>query len=139
LITKIAVFVFKAVLVAFVATCISGLPVAILLTWGMRPDYVANAVLSCLYISALGNFVIGLPIALAVFPFARGDLRLAKLVVIANVFGMAFVALVTAQGDFFVTLFYGIPILLAANTFAVVGWRLIIRPTYQTLEHAPAK
>ncbi len=51
-----------------------------------------------------------------------------RILLLANVTASVIVLALTAIGGLFVTIFYGVPILIAANAFAIAGWFIVIKP-----------
>ncbi len=116
----------RAVAVALIATLCSGLPMAVLLT---DPASNFSATGGYLLIALVGNLILGLPVSLLAFHLVTvKSLTLSSLLMIANVVGFALVIVVTALGGAFATIFFGIPILLAANAFAFGGWFIVVKP-----------
>ncbi len=88
-----------------------------------------------IYVALIGSFGVGLPVAALVYWFARRELlrRPALVFLFANLAG-AILALTSALlGDLFGLWAFGLPSLLAANTFAMLGWLWIIRPAREAL------
>jgi len=98
-------------------------------------DALALSLVSAI-VSAIGNFVLGVPIALAVLYFLKpAQMRLSTLLIAANVIGGFLAFLTFAVG--LLPLFYilGLPILIAANAFAIFGWFWVIKPKAELGSH----
>jgi len=102
---------------------------AILLTIGMEVELAIPLALRLLLLPFLGCSILGLPAALLVFKFVQ-ELNLQKLLLFANSIGAALAIVVTLVGGGFAAFFYGLPILISANAFAIFGWHLIIKPSH---------
>ena len=77
-----------------------------------------------------GNLLIGLPVALLVYRMARNspDFGLWHLVGLANAIVLCLVIVLFSAGGAFGVIFFGIPMLMAANAFAIMGWFLVFKP-----------
>jgi hypothetical protein len=120
----------KAALVALIAAVCSGLPMIALLTWDMDAGLRLTSGFGFLVLALFGNFLIGLPIALLTYRSIRDEESFGRwhLIGWANLIASMIVLALTAIGGLFVTIFYGIPIFIAANAFAVAGWFIVIKP-----------
>lgn len=120
----------RGVLVAIIAAFCSAMPMIMLLTWDMDDGPRASLSGGLMLIALAGNFLIGLPISLLVFRYLRRaeQLTMRRLLLLANVTSSVIVFALTAIGGLFVTIFYGIPIFIAANAFAIAGWFIVIKP-----------
>ncbi len=121
----------RAVLVTLLAAVISGLPMATLLTWGMEPGLRLFAAARLFLVAIIGSFLIGLPISLATYGLLNSNQQCGvwTLVVIGNLAAIALALLAGSAAGIFGLVFYGIPILIAANVFAVAGWFIVMKPT----------
>jgi hypothetical protein len=63
---------------------------------------------------------------------ASADAGLGKILVVANGVAILLVFLVMVAAGAFGAFFYGIPIVIAANVYALAGWRWIVRPDRST-------
>ena len=121
----------RIVIVALLATMISGLPTTYLLTGDAAANQVLTSGMRYMRLALFGNIFIGLPVALVVYYNVRAlpKFGLVKLVIFANSVVGAFVAIMSAIGGNFAFVFLGLPVLLAANAFAFFGWFLVLKPT----------
>ncbi len=95
-----------------------------------------NIQLFWLQISLLGSFAVGLPVALLVYYLAAPQLaqRPATIFLIAALAGVMMILTCAVFGDASSMVLFGIPSFIAANTYAVLGYFLIIRPMRQTAD-----
>ena len=123
-------FILKAIFVAIIAALVAGIPMVVLLTWGMDANLRLSAGLRLLPIAFFGSFLIGLPVALLTFSRIRNRdiFGLGKLAMLANLVALGLVLLFYALAREFGVIFYGIPTILAANAFAISGWFVIVKP-----------
>jgi hypothetical protein len=119
----------RAVLVALIAAACSATLMIVLLTWDMDSGLGLSLVPGFLVIALVGNLLIGLPIALLTYWCIRGrqDLGLWHLIGLANLVTCVFLS-VLATGGAFGLIFYGIPIAVSANVFAIAGWLIVVGP-----------
>ncbi|HQV02727.1 MULTISPECIES: hypothetical protein [unclassified Novosphingobium] len=117
-------------LTATIASVLSGLPMTVLLTSGGDPDYILSAATVYMGLAFAGSFLIGLPVALLVYRLARDfqDFGLWHLAGLANAIALCVGLVLFTGGGAFGVIFLGIPILLAANAFAIAGWFLVFKP-----------
>jgi hypothetical protein len=117
-------------LTAAIASVCSGLPITVLLTIGGEPDYILEASVKYMGLAFGGNLLIGLPVALFVYRMARNsdNFGLWYLVGLANAIALCFVLVLFLTAHAFGVIFLGIPILLAANAYAVAGWFFVFKP-----------
>ncbi len=101
-----------------------------LLTWDMDHGPNISFTSGVVLIALVGNFLIGLPTSLLAFYYLRKDeqISMRKLWFLANAIASIIVFALTGIGGLFVTIFYGIPIFIAANAFAIAGWFIVIKP-----------
>ena len=120
----------RMALTATIASVFSGLPMTALLTIGSDPDYIFAATSRYMGLAFAGNFLIGLPVAFLVYRMVRGspDVGLWHLAGLANLFALGLVFVLFVTGGAFGVVFLGIPVLLAANAYAIAGWFLVIKP-----------
>jgi hypothetical protein len=120
----------RSLLVTLIATALTGLPMAVLLTLEMDADLKLFQGAKYVFISLLGNLLIGLPMALFCYCFVlrAKDIGLGKLLLISNAIAIVLGFILFILGGNFSLLFLGLPVWLAANTFAVVGWFLVVKP-----------
>jgi hypothetical protein len=121
----------KVFLVAVLAGLASGLPIATLLTWDLDFGLRLNAIARLLSLAMVGSFLIGLPVSLLTYQLLKADQQfgIRTLVLIANVAAVIVASLAGAAAGVFGLVFFGLPILIAANVFAVAGWLFIVKPT----------
>ena len=117
-------------LTALAAAALSGLPVALLLTIDAPIEYKAPAIARYLVLALAGNFLIGLPLAYWVFVALRDnpDFGMGSVIIIANAIAVIGLLLLIMIGGAFAAVFLGIPVIIAANAFALVGWFLVFKP-----------
>jgi hypothetical protein len=113
------------------AAVVAWLPMAILLTQDTDSDLAIGLAARLLLLPMIGSFLIGLPLALLVLR-QSSNLHFRKLLMIANGAGMALVFVSFLFGHVFGAFFYGLPSILAANAFAILGWLLIVRPSLRS-------
>ena len=120
----------RGVLVAIIAAFFSAMPIILLLIWETGDVSRVSQTSGLMVIALAGNFLIGLPISLLVFRYLRRaeQLNMRRLLLLANITSSVIVLALTAIGGLFVTIFYGIPIFIAANAFAIAGWFIVIKP-----------
>jgi hypothetical protein len=116
-------------LTATIASLVSGMPMTVLLTSGGDPDYVLSAATQYMGLAFAGNFLIGLPVALIVFRLVRGlqDFGLWQLAGLANAIALVVVLVLFIGSGAFGVIFLGIPVLMAANAYAIGGWFLVFK------------
>ena len=127
----------RAVYVAVIAGVIASVPIAILFSIGMDAELIFTAAIRFLAFGIGASLLVGLPIALLVFQFIRRDpnFMLHDLVLIANGTGIILATIAGIWSDWMGVFFIGIPTIIAANVFALLGWRKILEP-YQAEQHA---
>ncbi|MGB3806093.1 MAG: hypothetical protein WA936_02730 [Erythrobacter sp.] len=88
-----------------------------------------------LYVALIGSFGVGLPVAGLVYWLARRELlrRPGLVFLIANLAGAVLALTAALLGDLFGLYAFGLPCLIAANTFALLGWLWIVRPAREKL------
>ena len=97
----------------------------------------SDALMLPLEFSAIGNFLLGVTISLTVLYFLKqGQVRLSTLLIAANVIGGILAFLTFAVGLYAGFLFLGLPILISANAFAILGWSWVIKPKTGLGSHA---
>ena len=121
----------KAVLIALIAAAMAWLPVGIMFTAEMGPENVVTGLTGPLFgFAMLGSFAVGLPVALLVFWLAGGQLA-QNPSILAMVIALSCVMLLLASfviGGVPVMFLYGLPCVLAALTYGVLGWLWILKP-----------
>jgi hypothetical protein len=120
----------RFILVAFIAALCAGIPMATILTTGMPENLKLVAGPRLLLLAASGSFFIGLPVAIVTFLSMRNDhgLTIEKLLRLANVAAMALTVLVSVFAGAVGFVLIGLPIFVAANSFAIAEWFIIIKP-----------
>jgi len=119
----------RAALVALIATACSAIPIIALLTSEMEAGPSLTSGFGYLVIALLGNFLIGLPIALFTY-WCIGEsknLGLWHLIGLANLVACISLLLL-ANGGAFGLIFFGVPIAISANVFAIIGWLVVVGP-----------
>ena len=127
----------RAVYVAVIAGVIASVPIAILFSIGMDAELIFTAAIRFLAFGIGASLLVGLPIALLVFQFIRRDpnFMLHDLVLTVNGTGIILATIAGIWSDWMGVFFIGIPTIIAANVFALLGWRKILEP-YQAEQHA---
>jgi hypothetical protein len=120
----------RSLLVALIATAVSGFPMAVLVTLDVDQNLRLVQGIYLVFIPLLGNLLIGLPTALLLYRFVwrSKEIGLCKLLVASNAIAIVFAIILLVLSGTFGLLFLGFPIFLAANTFAVAGWFLVVKP-----------
>jgi ABC-type tungstate transport system substrate-binding protein len=120
----------RSLLVALIATAVSGFPMAVLVTLDIDQNLRLVQGIYLVFISLLGNLLIGLPTALLLYRLVwrSKEIGLCKLLVTSNAIAIVLAIILLALSGTFGLLLLGFPIFLAANTFAVVGWFLVVKP-----------
>lgn len=128
------VLIGKSVAIAVVAALVAWLPMAVLVTWDMDLELRVPTAIRLLSVSLLGTLAIGLPVTLLTYFLARKELEKSFKTVLltANLAGIVMLLVTTVLGNLFGGFVFGIPSILAANTFAVLGWFWIIKPHRKT-------
>lgn len=103
---------------------------ATLLTWDMDPELRLFVAARLFLMAITGCFMIGLPISLATYGLLQNNHQygLWTLVLIANLAALALAFLAGSAAGIFGLVFYGLPIFIAANVFAVAGWFIVVKP-----------
>ena len=120
----------KSILIAACAAAIAWLPVGIMFTAEMGPEIVMSGLGLLFKFAMLGSFAVGLPIALLVFWLAGGQLA-QNPSILATVVALSCVMLLLASfviGGVPVMFLNGLPCVLAALTYGVLGWLWILKP-----------
>lgn len=120
----------KAIIVSLLAGVLATLPFAILFTLEMDASLRLFVGLRYFAFGVSSALLIGLPIALVTFRLVGRDsgFGLGKLIFVANGVAIILVAFLAMVAGWFGVFFFGIPVALAANVFAIAGWLLIMRP-----------
>lgn len=121
----------KALVIALLSGIAAWLPMALLLLWGIDTELRLSFGLRLLLFALLGSFAVGLPIALLTFHLSARELAKKPTTVFlaANLAGAILMFVTYLLGGPFGAVFYGVPSLIAANTFAALGWYMILQPT----------
>ena len=120
----------KAVLIALIAAAMAWLPAGIMFTAEMGPEIVVTGLGLLFKFAMLGSFAVGLPVALLVLWLAGGQLA-QNPSILAMVVALSCVMLLLASfviGGVPVMFLYGLPCILAALTYGVLGWLWILKP-----------
>ncbi|MEP1420639.1 MAG: hypothetical protein ABJK59_02580 [Erythrobacter sp.] len=120
----------KAALVAICAALIAGVPMSVLLTLDVDSGFKLEAASKLIGFALMGSVLVGLPIALLTYFLAAQRLSKSISIVLlaANLAGAMMVLACVALGGAFAALFLGLPSVLAANAYAVLGWFWILKP-----------
>jgi len=99
-----------------------------LLTWDMDSGPGLGLGLNLFVLALLGNFLIGLPIALLTYWRIRDrqDIGLWHLIGVANLAAGLFLIVLFGSFGAFGLIFYGIPTAISANVFAIAGWFVVL-------------
>ena len=127
----------KAVAISILAGLLAALPFAVLFAIGADFSFAVFAGLRYLAFGVGASLLVGLPISLVVFQIVRRDpnFMLHDLMLIANGVGVILAAVIAFWSGWLAIFFLGIPVIIAANVFAILGWRKILEP-YQAAHHA---
>ncbi len=103
---------------------------AILLTWDMELGLRLLLAARLFLVAITGSFIIGFPILLATYGLLHNNHQfgLWTLVLIGNLTAIALAFLAGTAVGMFGLVFYGLPIIIAGNVFAVAGWFIIVKP-----------
>ncbi len=120
----------KSCAIALIAGLAAWLPMAILLTVDMDANLALPAAVRMLPLALLGAFAVGLPIALLTYVLSGSHLRGSAYPVFlaANLAGMVLLTVTFLLGHLFGVFLFGLPTLVAANVFALLGWFWILKP-----------
>ena len=122
----------KALIIALCAAIAAWLPVAMLFAFaaGMGVDDLQAVLIRFFSFAALGSFAVGLPVALLTFQLAGHQLasKMSNVFVAANLGGVMLLLVTALLGETFGALFYGLPCVIAANIYALLGWFWILKP-----------
>ncbi|MEE4538543.1 MAG: hypothetical protein V2J51_08660 [Erythrobacter sp.] len=118
----------KGVVIAFFAAVAAWLPAAAFWTLDMDQQSRFAVATRMLPIAILGSYVVGLPVAMLTFFFARRHLidSPKTLFLMANLSAIVMTLASYAIGDRLVVLMLGVPSFIAANTYAFFGWIWVI-------------
>ena len=127
----------KFLAIAFAAAVVAWLPVYLLFGLDMSSRLQPSFAGGLFQIALAGSFGIGLPIALATFMMARRHLASSPstLVLIVLLVGVMIALTSLVLLDASAAFLFGIPSLLAAATYAVLGWLWVLRPMRVSAEH----
>ena len=117
-------------IVAIAAALIVALPVTSLLTTGMDWSFKLYQFKQIAVISLVGCIAVGFPISIFVF-FKIADnvnVGLIRILGLANVVAILLSVLLFVLGGAFGVIFFGLPLIAAANAFAILGWFMIVKP-----------
>lgn len=114
----------KSLLIAFAAAVAACLP------WVLVIGGDAVSSIRFLAVAAMGSFAVGLPIALLTYYLAGEQLRQSAgtVFMIANMAGVMLLLVTILLGQVFGGFVFGVPSLIAANVYAVLGWFWILKP-----------
>jgi hypothetical protein len=107
-----------------------GIPIATLLTYDTVPDIRLFRFFAILQLPLLGSILIGLPFAMLVFvAFERAHTGgIVRALLCANAVGFLLALCCLGLAGSFGVIFFGLPIVVTANLFAVFGWLIMLRP-----------
>lgn len=119
----------KALAIAIFAGALAALPFAVLFTIGMDLSLIFSAAARYIAFGVFGSLVVGLPIALLIFRLIRSDRNFGKaeLILTANGVAIVFAAILALSDGWFGAFLFGLPITVAANVYAIAGWRYILQ------------
>ena len=119
----------KAVAISIFAGVLAALPFAALFAIGMDLPFAVFAGLGYLAFGVAASMVIGLPIAALVFKLIKSEQSFDRmhLILVANGTATMIATLLGVLDGWFGAFFLGLPTFLAANVYAIAGWRLILR------------
>jgi hypothetical protein len=102
----------------------------------MDPELRMAAISRMLLLALAGALVVGLPSAVLMFWLIKDDAQFGfwKLALVANGFVIFLVSILALFPGSFAVVFFGVPTVLAANAFTVVGWFLVLKP-YRAAAH----
>ena len=120
----------KSVMIAALAGAVATLPIAIMFSFGMDPMLAIAAALGLVGYGVGLSFLVGLPISLLVFQVARHNqfFSIQNLVMIANGVAACLTGVAALFAGWMAIFLVGVPIFIAANIYAVAGWRQIVEP-----------
>lgn len=120
----------KFAVIALAAAVVSWLPVFAMFALDMDSALQPGFAGGLFQIALLGSFGIGLPVAFAVWWLARRQLAASPftLVLIVLLVGVMIALTSLLLLDAVAALLFGIPSLLAAATFALLGWHWFLKP-----------
>lgn len=126
----------KSILIAFVGTIVVWVYASTYLQYAGTDQGFPSYHDKIFQVALLGNFVIGLPIALLVFWLAhkhlvRSPTTLAMVSVLA---GIMMILASFAMGDSEAVLALGLPAFVAALTYGLLGWFWILRPMRKSMD-----
>ncbi|WP_372520078.1 hypothetical protein [Qipengyuania sp.] len=126
-----------ALYVSLVAGILATLPFAILFSYGMDASLALFAGTRYFGFGIGCSLLIGLPVSLAVFQIIKRDpdFSFGDLMLVANGAAIILATLLGLFSGWFAVIFFGIPTILAANVYAILGWRKILGP-YQAEQNA---
>lgn len=128
----LTILLLKLLAIAFVAAVLSWLPVAGSFWLGANEQHSwgIEMPLRLFPIALIGSFGVGFPIAALVYFLAKDQLRKAPgiLFLIANLAGTMMILTSYFLTDASGMLLLGVPSLIAANVFALLGWFWILKP-----------
>ena len=118
-------FVIRCLIVTIAAAVVAWLPMAILLTLDMETNLALYTAPKLFLLSLTGSALIGLPAALLLLrSLDRPSLR--NLLAWANAFGALLVFVTFVWGHAFGAILIGVPCVVAANAFALLGWLIVV-------------
>ena len=119
----------KAVAIAISAGAFAALPFAVLFTMGMDFALILPAAVSYFAFGIGASLVVGLPIALVSVKLVRSDTNFgrAALFLTANGAAVVIAAILALFQGWFGAFFFGLQVIVAANVYAIAGWRYILR------------
>ena len=122
--------VIRSIAVAVAAALIVALPVASLLTIGMDWPATIYQFRQIATISLVGCIAVGFPISILVFfrIAENPSFGLIGILGIANMVAILLALLLIIFAGAFGVIFFGLPLIAAANAFAILGWFVIVKP-----------
>ena len=120
----------RAFAVALLSGLTVGIPIAALLTYDTDQNIRLFRFFAILQLPLLGSILIGLPIAMVTLMAFEGarNVTFARALVCANAMGFLLALFCLGLAGAFGGIFFGLPIVVTANLFAVFGWLIVLRP-----------
>lgn len=120
----------KFAVIAFVAAVAAWLPASAAVAWERQADLMPGFMVTLLPIALIGSYAVGLPVAVLTFWLARKHLieRPSTLAIIAPLAGLMMTLASFLLMDAAAAVLFGVPCLIAATTYALLGWYWILKP-----------
>ena len=119
----------KAVAISLLAGLLAALPFAVL--FAIRMDFHLAMFVGFRYLAfgVAASAIIGLPIAMLVFKLIKDDQSFDRshLLLVANGAALVITTILGILSGWFGAFFLGLPTFLAANVYAIAGWRMVLR------------